>query len=241
MSITVSQGFKDNLNPRQNLKADLDKLFQEGELALFLMNTKPPTDDELILGMQTYDVTDFGDDTQLITSLRNSMRECTAVVPLNPADWKSSAFRLAELTGGSVTEDPHDLLSLVPSNDGRFNNAQCSTDWKRHRQTYLDRPFQWALLGRKSDSIMSRTWFKMISSTTQPILNGSKARVLDFRGMVPLSVGVEGSTANIWLKGVTNDSKEGYVYQSGRYWTKFYFTDHVDIGRIQFNHDNGGA
>ncbi|MDK1290070.1 hypothetical protein [Pseudoalteromonas umbrosa] len=234
MSLVLSAALKQNLNPINTLQQDLNGLLEAGELALYMMSTPPPTPEEALLGMQTYNVTDYGSSGRIVHMTITAMQECAGVFPLNPEQWALASDKRNQLLNLSQNPDTKSMMHLVPKEDIDAVTVRHSFEIRHRNLTLLERPVQWALLGRVNDSLLGRTWFRHLRNASHGELISQNDRILDFRGMVPLSVGKVGSTANIWMA----DSQHSEIWHtaswkgnSGRY--RCDLLDHLDIHKIE--------
>ncbi|MDK1290071.1 hypothetical protein [Pseudoalteromonas umbrosa] len=199
MSVTISSGFKSALNPINSLGKDLTQLLEAGELAIFLMNTPPPTPQEVLFGIQTYRVSDYGGSNKVVDHTRTFLSECMGVFQLKPSDWVDAHEVASHLLGNADQGLARSSFHLIPS-EQRGNIELRHTGSVVHRNAPpRGLAAQWALLGRASDSCNTRTYVRP-GGEERAILYSEQDRVLDFRGMIPLTIGKVGSPANIWLE-----------------------------------------
>lgn len=219
--VTGSAAFWEQFDPVTQLKTNVKAALANGDLMLTFMVSRPPTREECEMGLQ---VLKANSDDLPFTDLHTyhwtyNMAHNTPVGlshRLVAADWANLHDVIAAQNNTAATENPTDLLSLVPatalSNGAQWYFAQGQdTAWERGGQVrgsnnsaddVKPTPYRWALLTTYSMfQALERTW--AVGAYKDPNTHEPDrvydTCIFDFRGGIPLSVGTHSSNANIWL------------------------------------------
>ena len=218
--VTGSAAFWAQYDPVARLKANVKGAFDNDDLLLVLMVSRPPTREECEMGLQVLD-SDSDDLPFMNLHLHHESYGMGHNIPVGlshalvSADWAHLHDVIAARNSTPATENPNDLLSLAPatalSNGAQWYYAVGQDTYDNRggqaRGSYaqaplLPTPYRWALLTTKSMfQSMERTWAR--ASNADPDTNELNYThttcVFDFRGGIPLSVGPHSSNANVWL------------------------------------------
>lgn len=213
--IEASQAFLDQWDPRKALKRSLVDMFENDELAIYLMYSEPPTKEECLMGLQLVDVATlplgsrqvWWDRSYRYNSDRNFIK-VGSVAFAGRVDLDTSQLTLVE------HDSDRFALRVVPKAPNveaplAFSTSRYDRASRRDGERLTTAPYKWAILAHKNAlNQLTNTWHLPTNTSIRNSGELHLAQVLvDFRGGIPLTVGGFGTPANIWITSQYDDSQ----------------------------------